>query len=106
VIQADLALDLLEGLLDRPPCSGHPDQPDKRRGGWAVPLLEEPGLVHHQHRTRITQVFHHAGALVIEDPVGIPVGAGQQPLHGAATAGHPRPAGGNPTASRQVRLEY
>jgi hypothetical protein len=33
VVQADLALDLLEAFLNRPPGSGHPDQPDQGGAG-------------------------------------------------------------------------
>jgi hypothetical protein len=35
VVQADLGLGDLEAFLDRPPCPGHPNQPDQRGGGWA-----------------------------------------------------------------------
>jgi hypothetical protein len=45
------------------------------------PLLEEPGLVHHQHGIHLAQVLQHIGAQVITDRVGVPVGRGQQPLH-------------------------
>src|SRR5215217_2376794 len=51
----------------------HPD-----RGG---PLLEEPGLVHHQHRPWLAQVLHDIATQIIPDQVRVPVGGGQQPLH-------------------------
>jgi hypothetical protein len=35
VVQADLALGLVEALLNRPPGPGYLDQPDQRRGGRA-----------------------------------------------------------------------
>jgi hypothetical protein len=50
--------------------------PDRGRA-----LLEEPGLVHHQHRAWIAQVLQDVGAQIIADQVGIPLGGGQQPLH-------------------------
>jgi site-specific DNA recombinase len=50
--------------------------PDRGRA-----LLEEPGLVHHQHRRRVAQVLDHIAAQVVPDQIRVPVGGGQQPLH-------------------------
>ena len=44
-------------------------------------LLEEPGLVHDQHRARIAEVLHNIAAQVIPDPVWVPAGVIEQPLH-------------------------
>jgi hypothetical protein len=44
-------------------------------------LLEEPGLVHHQHRARVTQVLHDVAAEIIADLVGVPAGVVEQSLH-------------------------
>ena len=48
------------------------------RGGA---LLEEAGLVDHQHPGRVAQVLDHIGAQVVADQVRVPVSGGQQPLH-------------------------
>ena len=40
--------------------------------GRLVTLLEEAGLILHQHRIRITQVLDHLGTQVVPDRVGIP----------------------------------
>jgi hypothetical protein len=44
-------------------------------------LLQKPRLVHHQHPARVTQVLHDVAVHVIAQPIRIPTGAGQQPLH-------------------------
>ena len=44
-------------------------------------LLEEPGLVHHQHPTRVAQVLYDIAAQVSTDLVGIPTSMVEQPLH-------------------------
>ena len=49
--------------------------------GRLVALLEEPGLVHHQHPTRIAEALHDVVAHLITQPLGVPAGGGQQPLH-------------------------
>ena len=48
------------------------------RGGA---LLEEPGLVGHQHSARVAQVLDYISAQVVADQIRVPVGGGQQPLH-------------------------
>ena len=52
---------------------GHPD----RLGA----LLQEPGLVDHQHRIVVAEVLHDVVAQVVADRVGVPVGVVEQPLH-------------------------
>jgi hypothetical protein len=49
--------------------------------GRLAALLEEPGLVDHQHPARVTQVLDHVAAHVVAQGVGVPAGGGQQPLH-------------------------
>jgi len=49
--------------------------------GRLVALLEEPGLIDHQHATRVAQVLHDVVAHLIAQPIGIPAGGGEQPLH-------------------------
>jgi hypothetical protein len=49
--------------------------------GRAVTLLDEAGLIHHQHRVRVAQVLDDIVAQVVADPVGVPPGAVEQPLH-------------------------
>jgi site-specific DNA recombinase len=44
-------------------------------------LLEEPGLIHHQHPARVAQVLDHIGTHVITQRIGVPAGGRQQPLH-------------------------
>ena len=46
-----------------------------------VPFFKKPGLVHHQHPTRVAQVLHHLAAQVVTDQIRLPIGRGQQPLH-------------------------
>src|SRR5215208_540379 len=50
--------------------------PDRGRA-----LLEEPGLIHHQHRARVAEVLDHIAAQVVPDQLRIPAGRGQQSLH-------------------------
>ena len=52
-----------------------------RHPGRVRALLEEPGLVQHQHRSRVAQVFHDVLAQVITHTVSAPAGAVEQPLH-------------------------
>jgi DNA invertase Pin-like site-specific DNA recombinase len=44
-------------------------------------FLDEAGLVHHQHPSRITQVLDHIGAPIVADRIGVPAGMVEQPLH-------------------------
>jgi hypothetical protein len=44
-------------------------------------LLEEAGLIHHQHPTRVAQVLDHIVAQVVADLVSVPAGMVEQPLH-------------------------
>ena len=57
--------------------------------GRLVALLQEAGLVEHQHGIRIAEVLDHIGAQVIAHRIGIPVHAGEEVLHaiGAGIAG-------------------
>src|SRR6266536_2110615 len=45
------------------------------------PLLEEPGLVHHQHPASVTQVLGDIAAHIITQLVRVPAGGSHQPLH-------------------------
>ncbi len=49
--------------------------------GGLRPLLEEPGLVHHQHAVRRAQMPDHVGAHIVADSVVVPGGPVEQPLH-------------------------
>jgi hypothetical protein len=44
-------------------------------------LLAEPGLIDHQHRSRIAEVLDHIAAQLVADRISIPAGLIQQPLH-------------------------
>jgi hypothetical protein len=44
-------------------------------------LLEEPGLIHHQHPGRVAEPLHDIAAHVVAQRVRVPAGGGQQPLH-------------------------
>ena len=46
-----------------------------------VPLLQESGLVHHQHPIGIRQMLRHIARQVVANQVGIPPVAGEQALH-------------------------
>ena len=46
-----------------------------------VPLLEKPGLVHHQDCLSVSQVLHYVALQVITDQAGVPLVGGQQALH-------------------------
>jgi hypothetical protein len=48
------------------------------RGGA---LLDIAGLINHQHRARITEVFYDVVAQVIANPIGVPHRATEQVLH-------------------------
>ena len=54
-----------------------------------VPFLRNPVSSTTSTAPRVAQVLDHIGAQVVADPVGVPVGGGQQPLHavGGALAG-------------------
>ena len=49
--------------------------------GRPAALLEEAGLVQHQHRLRVARVLDHVGAQVVPDRVGVPAHAREQVLH-------------------------
>jgi hypothetical protein len=44
-------------------------------------LLDEPGLIHDQHRVTIAELLHHIIAQVVAQHVGVPACPAQQPLH-------------------------
>jgi hypothetical protein len=44
-------------------------------------LLEESGLVDHQHRARVARWLHQVAAQVVTDLVSVPAGVVEQPLH-------------------------
>ncbi len=44
-------------------------------------LLQVPGLVDHEHRLGVVQMFHHIGADIVADCVGVPLRPVQQVLH-------------------------
>jgi hypothetical protein len=52
-----------------------------RHPGRVRALLDEPGLVPHQHRGGVAQVFDGVLAQVITHAVSVPAGAVEQPLH-------------------------
>jgi len=66
------------------------------------PLLEIPGLVHHQDRLGVAEVLHHIGAYVVADRVVVPHRPGEQVLH-AVGAGVPGVLGDRPAVlARQI----
>jgi hypothetical protein len=89
------------GVLDPPSSAGvlalHPNR--------GYPLLEIPGLIHHQDRLGVTDVLDQQGAHVVADRILVPHRPGQQVLHpiGAGIAGmlSDRPA----VLTRQVRKQ-
>jgi hypothetical protein len=73
-----------------------------RRGGA---LLQVPGLVDDQHRTRVAEVLEDIAAHVIADAVSIPLRAGQQVLH-PVRRGVPGVLGDRPAVHpRQLRQQ-
>jgi site-specific DNA recombinase len=44
-------------------------------------LLEEAGLIHHQHPVRVAELLGDVAAHVVAERAWVPAGAGQQPLH-------------------------
>ena len=46
-----------------------------------VPILPEPGLVHHQDRGSVGQILHHMPPRIIAEQVGIPAVVVQRALH-------------------------
>src|SRR5215216_2224067 len=44
-------------------------------------LLEEPGLIHHQHPAWVAEPLHDIAAHVVAQRVWVPADGGQQPLH-------------------------
>lgn len=44
-------------------------------------LLDEPGLIHDQHRVPIAEMLHHIITQVVAQHVGVPARPAQQPLH-------------------------
>jgi len=49
--------------------------------GRAHPLLQETGVAQDQHCFRVAEMLDHVAAYVVADPVDVPVGDAQQPLH-------------------------
>jgi hypothetical protein len=73
------------GVLDAPGGAGVLAlDPNRRR-----PLLEVPGLVHHQDRLGVAEVLHEVVAHVIAHRVVVPHRPGEQVLHpvGVGVAG-------------------
>ena len=65
--------------------------------GRLVPLLEESGLVHHQHPIGVGQMLHNIAYQVVTNQISIPPVAGQQALH---PVGGWRPPPARPVATR------
>ena len=53
-------------------------------------LLHIPGLIHHQHPARVTQILRHITADVIPDAVSVPAGPRQQVPHTGRAGVPPR----------------